>query len=1538
MGRKTKVFDNGKLLYIDPSPKGSIPNSEDLTIYVELEMLGKKRSKIILNKTENITIESERVKTVKFVGNETLTTNYTNIGGVSGYDTEVNTQSMGINSISIKFDTSYTPMVSINFTDIRGDSLFKQLENNQPSEYAQLMQLPYPMFKLTVKGYYGRGTTYILHLLKLETSFDDSSGNFNFVGEFIGYTYAFLADNIFNYLRAYANTDEGKNELKAISSSVDSPYKIDGLSELPNISDLILRLKSLQLNIQNNETVNTNKTTEVKDNEKKIEGLVNILNFLRKGFFEDIKIDNYNPNYDYYQFVKSINFIAFTTEPNKYGSNVADIYKYREPDINIVDEDEYDKKIQELNNSNIPYNFNSNDISLLFNYYNNDKLLKYGKWLVENKIGSYNKETDLLFEFYGLFDESKLKGGYFDKVYENDENSYVIYNPTLLINKLNEFIKVLEDKNEEIINNLTEKQDIIFDSILGFKPTIGNVFKVLLAHSEIFMNAIDKLSVKISNSSDRGSSDEFLNPFPTYVDDTDNTYKWVGSNPRVAYLVTPEINFINLLLNELIGIRLEEEYLEITTNGFKPTLTTDVYYQGINPYLKYRNDGYKLMLITMFRLYEYYLSYPLKGQGYNDFLKNEIDNIFQVVKSNINVLDSLKRHLVYIQKYLPNVFHLVKGSQKPYRIFPYISKEDNLFIPNSEILDSIINELTDEEVIYNGTKTDILNESKRGNIIESIDNQVSIKAMNYSVLPIENEVYLKNGSLKRVGFVFYNTVIKTPKYAIYQPSEKYFDSLDDKLKQGTSIYKKFNFKYLSGLSLNDSFTNIFFDKNYYQQNVYDRAKLFLNNLLNLEYNDVDFVTKIIVDTNTDGTPITAIYRVIPRIILLYFGASLYFDKSLKTKYPSDLIEILINEFEDYVENDFIKHEDVLSGKLLVYTDDNNINGLNESTPKVNEIFSINKINNSEIKVQYLKNDRFYKETEIIISDLFRTNKLFLTHYLQIGCRSSNPTTFQRGCIYSSNNGDGVKLFNEYLLTPLIAGLNNLKSVIDKDVNILQDSFLNDDIKLMLYNNLKSIYEKWIGDGTTGFSDKTIYSNIINNFKFIDRAYNDISDELIFDINGILNVLAPKQNQSLMDIISRLLAYHKVNFIPLPGYINYSSVDDVSQAFDILPTNEILNTLTSSPSFICMYVGDTSKHLDNQISGFKDDGFDIEVVGDTVITNAKDFNENDGNSNKIVAFGVNYGLPEQSIFTKLNLSQKQFAETEESLLVTDEISKQGALKKSFIGQNLYNIYQTRSYEVSLTSLGNTQIQPLMYFQLNNIPMWHGVYLIKSVSHEISNNSMTTSFIGQRMSRNRTPLVENYSITKGGKLGNKTKNYISNSSGNVTFKTDPPFLNDWYVPTNSVDWTPIQKTSDITDDVIETRSLVNLELLTGNKPNNTKLNNFVRVNTMVKDKPYSNKDMFEKLKVFFLEIKEDVVDVKNCIITGAFGSGHASKSHTTYATAIDFQLIPYDLNSNVEVINKIQSIARKNKLDVLVHKYKGQNNPHFHTNFLGNDYPT
>jgi hypothetical protein len=62
------------------------------------------------------------------------------------------------------------------------------------------------------------------------------------------------------------------------------------------------------------------------------------------------------------------------------------------------------------------------------------------------------------------------------------------------------------------------------------------------------------------------------------------------------------------------------------------------------------------------------------------------------------------------------------------------------------------------------------------------------------------------------------------------------------------------------------------------------------------------------------------------------------------------------------------------------------------------------------------------------------------------------------------------------------------------------------------------------------------------------------------------------------------------------------------------------------------------------------------------------------------------------------------------------------------------------------LGCTQITPLMYFQLNNIPMFRGAYIITNVNHKITPNDFTTIFTGVRVSKYKIPInVETVSLS-------------------------------------------------------------------------------------------------------------------------------------------------------------------------------------------------
>ena len=178
--------------------------------------------------------------------------------------------------------------------------------------------------------------------------------------------------------------------------------------------------------------------------------------------------------------------------------------------------------------------------------------------------------------------------------------------------------------------------------------------------------------------------------------------------------------------------------------------------------------------------------------------------------------------------------------------------------------------------------------------------------------------------------------------------------------------------------------------------------------------------------------------------------------------------------------------------------------------------------------------------------------------------------------------------------------------------------------------------------------------------------------------------------------------------------------------------------------MCVYVGQTSKNLDISGSEYPNDGvsFNCDSDGNLVIKDATSFTNNpEPYENNVAVFAVNYSQQNQNIFKDITIDQSEFSETAESLQIVDEIANKGAENRTTLGgQNMYNVYSVRSYQVEVEMMGNAMIQPMMYFQLNNIPMFHGAYLIKHVKHSIKPNYMSTNFTGTRIRNVETPLSD------------------------------------------------------------------------------------------------------------------------------------------------------------------------------------------------------
>jgi hypothetical protein len=323
---------------------------------------------------------------------------------------------------------------------------------------------------------------------------------------------------------------------------------------------------------------------------------------------------------------------------------------------------------------------------------------------------------------------------------------------------------------------------------------------------------------------------------------------------------------------------------------------------------------------------------------------------------------------------------------------------------------------------------------------------------------------------------------------------------------------------------------------------------------------------------------------------------------------------------------------------------------------------------------------------------------------------------------------------------------------------------NNEVKLNLYRSIKAIYDKWIGGvdspdeilfqcgdrlaGDTKAAEKRTgvlgtKPTLIDSFRFISRSFKDIGDEFYVNPKQVVDYLIGDNNQSAYSFLSRVLSQNNFDFIALPSFIDFNDPAEVKSIFTPYNYASAAKINSSGPSFICMYVGQVSTKLDfdnaNDNYSHPNDGIDMRKDG-KIEGGFQEDEDEDSVNERGVAFMVNYGNQNQNIFKDVTLDQTEFSETAESLQIMDDLASQKNNGKVFVGQNLYNVWSVRSYKAQVEMLGDAMIQPMMYFQLNNVPMFHGAYLIITVKHNIKPNHMTTNFTGVRIKQTETPLIE------------------------------------------------------------------------------------------------------------------------------------------------------------------------------------------------------
>jgi len=354
----------------------------------------------------------------------------------------------------------------------------------------------------------------------------------------------------------------------------------------------------------------------------------------------------------------------------------------------------------------------------------------------------------------------------------------------------------------------------------------------------------------------------------------------------------------------------------------------------------------------------------------------------------------------------------------------------------------------------------------------------------------------------------------------------------------------------------------------------------------------------------------------------------------------------------------------------------------------------------------------------------------------------------------NTNANKKKINDSYFskfLSELYSQIQTKKRDAEKK-EVEEDKKKNDiDIITQTYYSFKNINDKWLTNPT----DQNIYGypfnrkgkRLIDSFIFVDRAMNPIGNDTMINAEMLIDLL-DDPNTSIFSVLSSLLSANGFEFFPLQNFMVGET--EWEECFKIDTSGEIENT----PAFVCMYIGGTSSYPTTVQNGFTNDG-----IEDLSLTDASDFStqncttNSDGNNqiteisvvkdnfpyHRVNAFRVRFGEQNQSMFSEIKIDSKEYPETNESIQILSRLAgdnKEHAIPK---GQNLYNLYENRAYKATVTGLGNLMIQPTQYFQLENIPLFNGAYIILSVEHNLTENKLITSFSGTKILKYPVPRV-------------------------------------------------------------------------------------------------------------------------------------------------------------------------------------------------------
>jgi hypothetical protein len=764
--------DQNNLMYIDPNsvivngevePRGI--KQENLVMFVNLEADLVPRSVLVADDNKN-TLKSIAKGTLNFLssgGGGDFNSDWTesfvpktsrdkegNTILTSDQFTDTSGQSFGIDNISILVKgMNFIPQININFIDVRGKTLFESPEN---SPYQAFFHLPWPIFYLTVKGFYGKAIRYRLHLIKFNSKYNESNGNFEISTSFVGSSFAFMNDiplkgvlnapymflkestklgefnestgkstqKVFKTSKGYAILNSVYSEMKR-KKLIPQDFPVKTLREVGEIAETLDKILEQKIF---NEVVDMRVLAGLQDYDKVLTNFYNAIrkwadNFLNKTSFEDIPkgVDESGQKiFIRYYGLKSQNKSDSVNIVGKDKTNtlegIINVYSKELKNSSLFNNDlQKDKK----DAIKVNVSFLSKNLSSVNNYFEPNKR--------NELVVAIDKLLQDLGEIRGTFFEQKQK-----------------------------IEKEVERKMNEVVKDPT--------SGIGFEPTVRNLFAVLLANAEVYVRLMKEVHQDAFNvANDRkkkliGFDDESINesiyPWPEIKRTLPTDKKKV-----IAYPGEPELREKLQSNNPILWpeVAFIEEYIAVSTNKSDPNAEKEGGVNNINYIFESDLEDSKINQVSS--LFEVSNSIPYSNRTLVSFLyelqerikimtfvdsfsvesikelvKIEFETISQVISDESDIIDIFKTTI----KTSDDLFNVML------RLSPF---ERNQYYKDSIPTQSYIKDLVDIPFSINQYDSDNFKKPKK----ENLYNKLNTELLNYTPESYRKSIYPFNSTL-----------------------------------------------------------------------------------------------------------------------------------------------------------------------------------------------------------------------------------------------------------------------------------------------------------------------------------------------------------------------------------------------------------------------------------------------------------------------------------------------------------------------------------------------------------------------------------------------------------------------------------------------------------------------------------------------------------------------------------------------------------------------------------------------------------------------